>query len=81
MNKFRLIVRVFLIGLVSILFFSHSLLAQKVEVKIEDGIPVVYNPKEPSPPPNTLSHLTLKEDLKLGGESEDQDYPFYLISF
>ena len=81
MNKFRLIVRVFLSGLVSILFFSHSLLAQKVEVKIEDGIPVVYNPKEPSPPPNTLSHLTLKEDLKLGGESTSQEYPFSYISF
>ncbi len=43
MNKLLIILKVFLCGLILILIFYHSLLAQKVEVKIEDGIPVVYN--------------------------------------
>jgi hypothetical protein len=81
MNKLLLTLKVILSVFISIFIFSQSLLAQKAEIKIQNGIPVVYNPKEPSPPPNTPSQLTLKEDLKLGGESEAHDYPFSLISF
>jgi len=81
MNNFSLPLKVFICVFILILFFGAILLAQKVEIKVEDGIPVVYNPKEPAPPQDTPSHLTLKEDLVLGGESSSQEYPFSSISF
>jgi len=81
MHKFLSILKLFLCGLIFILIFYHTIFAQKVEVKIEDGIPVVYNPKEPLPLPNKPSHLTLRKDLTLGGPREDQNHVFWLISY
>jgi len=48
---------------------------------MEDGIPVVFNPKEPVPLPDTPSRLTLIEDLKLGEPDENQIYPFSRLNW
>jgi hypothetical protein len=60
---------------------GKGLLAQEIQIKMEDGIPVVYNPKEPVPQPGLPSRVTLQKDLVLGGESSGPDYPFSLLSY
>ena len=65
-------VRVFL----SIFFLSFILIipllnAQKIKIKKENGIPVVYNPKEPAPPPGVKHKLILEEELCIGDEEEE----------
>jgi len=52
-----------------------SVNAQKIKIKTENGIPVVYNPKEPVPPPEGPSRLMLTEDLCIG-EDEAGDFVF-----
>jgi len=49
--------------------------AQKIKVKTEDGIQVVYNPKQPAPPPGTPKKLILTQELSIG-EKETEDYMF-----
>lgn len=69
------------IGLAAVFLFGCGLFAQDVEIKTEDGIPVVYNPKEPVPLPNGPSRVTLIEDLRLGEPDENQNYPFSTLSW
>ena len=33
-------------GMITVLYVNSFLLGQEIEIKMEDGIPVVYNPKE-----------------------------------
>lgn len=54
------------------LSFLH---AQKIKVKTEDGVQVVYNPKEPAPPPGTPKKLILTPELSIG-EEEAGEYIF-----
>ena len=55
------------------LFISaSSLRAEDVKIEIENGIQVVYNPKNPSPLPGTLSQLILREDLCIGDEEGEE---------
>ena len=54
------------------LCFLH---AQKIKVKTEDGIQVVYNPKQPAPPPGTPKKLILTPEFTIG-EEEVGDYMF-----
>ena len=49
---------------------------QKIVVKTEKGIPVVYNPKKPVPPKGSPSYLVLKQDLVLGNQTENEEYMF-----
>ncbi len=72
---------ILLIGMAAVLFLGRGLLAQKIKIKTENGIPVVYNPKEPVPVPGMPSQITLQQDLVLGGENEGQEYLFTLLSF
>ena len=52
---------------------NGSLKAQKIKIKTENGIPVVYNPKKPAPPKGVLTKLVLKEDFSIGeGEQEEE---------
>ena len=44
-----------------------------------EGVPVVFNPKEPVRLPSIPSKLTLEEDLSLGEPDEEQNYPFSMI--
>jgi hypothetical protein len=62
------------------LFLSVFFLGQEIEIKREDGIPVVYNPKEPVSLPGMPSRVTLIEDLRLGDPDEDLNYPFSMFS-
>jgi len=56
-----------LIGLILTFFFvSACSREEKIEIKKEDGVTVVYNPKKPAPPRGVPSTLSLKEELVLG---------------
>ena len=67
---------VFLIGMTAVFFLGSGLQAQEIKIKTEDGIPVVYNPKEPVPLKGQPTKLTLKEDLTIGKDTEDLNYMF-----
>jgi len=67
---------VFLIGMATVFFLGSGLQAQEIKIKTEDGIPVVYNPKEPVPLKGQPTKLTLKEDLTIGKDTEDLNYMF-----
>jgi hypothetical protein len=67
---------IIMIALAAGIFKSSRLQAQDIEIKMEDGIPVVYNPKEPVPQPGQPSKLTLKEDFTIGKDTEDLNYIF-----
>jgi len=49
---------------------------QQAVTRVEDGVPVVRNPKKAAPPPGVPSSLTLKPDLTIGKESGDENYMF-----
>jgi hypothetical protein len=67
MRRFPLIITILIF-----LFISPFLLrAQDVKIKIENGIQIVYNPKNPVPPPGTPKNLLLREDLCVGDEFLD----------
>jgi hypothetical protein len=62
------------------LFISPFLLrAQDVKIKTENGIQVVYNPKNPAPPPGTPKKILLREDLCIGDEEGVEDFMFSQI--
>lgn len=68
---------VFLLNCFFLLF--HCLFGQGIKIKNENGIPVVYNPKNPTPPAGTLTKLILEEDLTIGTNEKDSDYFFEVI--
>jgi CubicO group peptidase (beta-lactamase class C family) len=70
-SRYLSIFGILLIGMAAVFFLGRIVLAQEIEVKTEDGIPVVYNPKEPIPVKGQPSKLTLKEDLTIGKDTED----------
>ena len=53
--------------------------AQDVKIKIENGVQVVYNPKNPAPPPGTPQKILLREDLCIGEEEGVEDFMFSQI--
>jgi len=57
----------------SFLFSPACKKADKVEIKTEDGITVVYNPKNPAPPRGVPTTLSIKEDLSLGAKGESEE--------
>ena len=62
------------------LFISGNFLyAQKIKIKTENGVTVVYNPKNPAPPPGTPTKLILKEDLIIGEKEGSEEYMFSRI--
>ncbi len=75
MKKFLHIITVFIF-----LFIFLSLLqAQDVRIKTENGIQVVYNPKNPVPPPGAPKEIIHKEDLCIGDEEGIEDFMFSQI--
>jgi hypothetical protein len=50
---------------------------QKVVTKSENGIQVIYNPKNPSPSKGGPSSVVLKQDLIIGSQTENEQYVFY----
>jgi hypothetical protein len=70
------IIGVILIGTAAVFLAGNGLRAQEIKIKTENGIPVVYNPKEPVPLKGQPSHPTLKSDFTIGLETEDMNYAF-----
>jgi hypothetical protein len=70
------IIGVILIGTAAVFLAGNGLRAQEIKIKTENGIPVVYNPKEPVPLKGQPSHPTLKSDFTIGLETEDTNYTF-----
>ena len=56
--------------------FSILLFAQEVKIEKKDGVVIVHNPKELVDLPSILSTLKLREDLRIGIESGDENYMF-----
>lgn len=56
--------------------FSTLLLAQEVKIEKKDGVVIVHNPKKPADFPGIPSTLKLREDLRVGIESGDENYMF-----
>lgn len=50
-----------------------------VKIEIENGIQVVYNPKNPSPLPGTPKQIIVKEELCIGDEEGMEDFVFSQI--
>jgi hypothetical protein len=48
----------------------------KIVVKTENGIPVVYNPKNPAPPVGSPCSLTLQHELTIGEDDTDPNSMF-----
>jgi len=48
----------------------------KIVIKTENGIPVVYNPKNPAPPEGSPRSLALRHDLTIGEDDTDPNSMF-----
>jgi hypothetical protein len=57
----------------SVIAFSGE---DKIVIKTENGIPVVYNPKNPAPPGGSPRSLTLQHDLTIGEDDTDPNSMF-----
>lgn len=69
------------IGLITIfiyciLFATGLLHPEKIKIKTEKGVTVIYNPKKPAPPPGEPSQLILVEDLTIGVKEGQENYIF-----
>lgn len=58
------------------LMMAGSLRPDKIKIKKENGVTVIYNPKKPSPPPGMPTELILKEDLSIGVKEGQEEYMF-----
>lgn len=67
----RLLLKLFLIksALILLIFSPVLLEADDIKIKIEDGIQVIYNPKNPSPPKGSAAKIVLKQEFSSGGGS------------
>ncbi|MBC7349640.1 MAG: 6-bladed beta-propeller [Candidatus Aminicenantes bacterium] len=61
------------IFVLSFLFFPACKKGDKVEIKTENGVTVVYNPKNPAPRRGFPTTLSIKEDLSLGAKEESRE--------
>ncbi len=48
----------------------------RIVIKKENGVTVVYNPKTPAPPPGSPKSLTLQSDLTIGDQTSDENSSF-----
>jgi len=78
-KKLPSILALFIIVFISFFIFSYSFPVEKIKIKIENGVQVVYNPKNPAPPPGTPEKIIIKEDLCIGDEEEIEDFMFSQI--
>jgi hypothetical protein len=73
------LIRPLIVGVLALFAFllqPYLSWTQKVEIKTENGVIVVRNPKTPVPLPGVPSTIFLKEDLVIGKETEKEDYWF-----
>ena len=71
----KLLLKFFLIeSAVILLIFSPVFLeADDIKIKVENGIQVVYNPKNPSPPKGSPAKIVLKQEFSVGEGKFDED--------
>ncbi len=71
----RFLLNLFLIeSAVILLIFSPVFLeADDIKIKIENGIQVVYNPKNPAPPKGSAAKIVLKQEVSIGEGKFDED--------
>lgn len=67
------------IAIFGIFMFFVNLSGQKIKVKKEDGILVVYNPLNPVKSLDSSFEMILKEDLVIGTDEKNTDYYFEVI--
>ncbi len=75
--------RIPLVGVIAIFgifMFFVNLSGQKIKVKKEDGIKVVYNPLNPVKSLRSSFDMNLKEDLVIGTDEKNTDYHFEIMS-
>jgi hypothetical protein len=72
MKKYPTILNFFVAVFIFLFISAASFRAEDVKIKIENGIQVVYNPKNPSPLPGTPKQLILREDLCIGDEEGEE---------
>ncbi len=65
----------FIIGLLIsyFLFLTGCKRGDRIEIKTENGLTVVYNPKSPAPPRKMPTHLSLVEDFTLKPDEENEE--------
>jgi len=68
------------IAIFGIFMIFANMSGQKIKVKKEDGIKVVYNPLNPVKSRRSSFNMILKEDLVIGTDEENKDYHFEIIS-
>jgi len=67
----------FLINSLCLFHYEAYPAEQKIVLKTEKGTQVVYNPKDPAPPPGSPSSVVLKQDLVIGLQTENEEYMFF----
>lgn len=70
----------FVLAFFGVFMIFANLSGQEIEVKKEDGIPVVYNPLNPVKSLDSSFNMILKEDLVIGINEKNSDYYFEIIS-
>jgi hypothetical protein len=68
-----------MVGLTCFLFLASAMARpaeDKIVIKTENGIPVVYNPKNPAPPAGSPRSLTLYHELTIGEDDTDPNSMF-----
>jgi len=68
--------RFFIIGLGSMVLLLLPVVGAAQKIKMENGIPVVYNPKKPVKKAGLPSQLFLRRDLLIGEAAGDENYVF-----
>ncbi|MDH5385798.1 MAG: hypothetical protein OEY18_13940 [Candidatus Aminicenantes bacterium] len=63
----------FLICLLCLFNYSVFPAEQEIVTKTENGIQVIYNPRNPIPPEGSPSSLVLKQDLIIGSQTENEE--------
>ncbi len=70
-----------IICLACILVNSRLIYSQKIEIKRENGVIVIYNPKNPVSLSGVPTRLILKEEFKIGEKEGREEYMFSNIIF
>jgi len=69
-----------LITIIPLVFLLCISWMQKVEIKTENGVKIIRNPKTPVSLPGVPSRVILKEDLVIGEETEKEDFWFSFVN-
>ncbi len=76
MRKLSMSSKAIVLVFIFFIFMILTLQAQKVQIKKENGITVILNPKKPVKLPGMPTTLKLTEELCLGKETKDENYMF-----